>query len=238
MIERIPIITTVIAIYFLYQIGSHYRQKPNATYLLWWTIGVFTYGLGTFTESLNAIVGWSHINTKVWYIAGALLGGWPLAQGTAYLLLKKKTADLLSYFWLVVIAVASVAIILTPMVIPDDFDYGLTGGVFKWQWVRLFSPFINIYAFIFLVGGAIWSAWTYYKQGKQNSRFLGNVFIAIGGLLPGIGGSFTRFGFVEVLFVTELIGLLFIYGGYLVMRNDREISIHTIQRKLSRSLEV
>ena len=34
------------------------------------------------------------------------------------------------------------------------------------------------------------------------------------GLLPGIGGTFTRFGHVEVLYVTELAGLLLIYLGY------------------------
>ena len=38
--------------------------------------------------------------------------------------------------------------------------------------------------------------------------------IAIGALLPGIGGPFTRFGHTEVLYVTELIGLLFIYAGF------------------------
>ena len=31
---------------------------------------------------------------------------------------------------------------------------------------------------------------------------------------PGIGGTFTRFGHVEVLYVTELIGLLVIWVGY------------------------
>lgn len=45
-------------------------------------------------------------------------------------------------------------------------------------------------------------------------RYVGNVLIAIGVLLPGIGGTFTRFGHTEVLYVTELIGLLFIYAGF------------------------
>jgi hypothetical protein len=36
----------------------------------------------------------------------------------------------------------------------------------------------------------------------------------VGAILPGIGGSFTRFGHVEVLYVTELVGLLVIYAGY------------------------
>jgi hypothetical protein len=43
---------------------------------------------------------------------------------------------------------------------------------------------------------------------------IGFVFIALGGLLPGIGGSFTRFGHVEVLYVTEFLGLCLIFAGY------------------------
>ena len=43
---------------------------------------------------------------------------------------------------------------------------------------------------------------------------LRNVCISIGAILPGIGGAFTRFGHVEVLYVTEFIGLLLIYAGY------------------------
>ncbi len=42
----------------------------------------------------------------------------------------------------------------------------------------------------------------------------GNVYIAVGALLPGIGGTFTRFGYTEVLYVTELIGLVCIFIGY------------------------
>ena len=41
-----------------------------------------------------------------------------------------------------------------------------------------------------------------------------NVLIAIGAILPGIGGTATRMGHVEVLYVTELIGLLLTWAGY------------------------
>jgi hypothetical protein len=40
------------------------------------------------------------------------------------------------------------------------------------------------------------------------------VCIAVGALLPGIGGTFTRFGRTEVLYVTEFIGLSMIIVGY------------------------
>ena len=48
----------------------------------------------------------------------------------------------------------------------------------------------------------------------SRNRFVGNVLIAVGALLPGIGGAFTRFGYTEVLHVTEFIGLALIVLGY------------------------
>ncbi|MEZ4950705.1 MAG: hypothetical protein R2879_05885 [Saprospiraceae bacterium] len=219
IIEYIPILTTLFSIYFAKEIYAHYQVRKTK-YLLWWTIGVLTFGLGTLAESINVLFGWNEINLKYWYIVGALLGGWPLAQGSVYLLMKKKFADVTTWIFVSLIIVASICVALSPLNLPPDFDYKLTGKVFEWKWVRYFSPFFNIYAFIFLVGGAIYSAIRYYRIEKA-ARFKGNIFIAIGGLLPGIGGSFTRMGYVNVLFVTELIGLVLIYIGYRIIKTDK-----------------
>ena len=112
--------------------------------------------------------------------------------------MKKKFADITRSLYVFLIVLASVFVILTPISIPENFNYKLSGKVFVWEWVRYFSPFINLYAFVFLVGGAIYSAIKYYQQGIKEAPFKGNIFIAIGGLLPGIGGSFTRAGYVEL----------------------------------------
>ena len=218
-IEYIPIITTLFAIFFTYEIYSHYQYKKTK-YLLWWTIGVLTFGLGTLAESINVLIGWSEVNFKYWYITGALLGGFPLAQGSVYLLMNKKFADYTSRFFILFISLAAICVILSPLSIADDFDGKLSGSVFTWKWVRNFSPLINSYAFIFLVGGAVYSAYKYYRSGKEK-RFIGNTYIAIGGLLPGIGGTFTRMGYVSVLYVTELLGLLLIYLGYRLIKKDK-----------------
>src|SRR5574343_288964 len=222
-IEYIPIFTTLFSAYFFREIFRHYQYRKT-TYLLWWSLGVLTFGLGTVAESINILIGWSIPNVRYWYIVGALLGGFPLAQGSVYLLMKKRFADISSVFFVSLIIVSSVFVILTPIIIPDNFDYKLTGKVFEWKWVRYFSPLINLYAFVFLVGGAIYSAIKYYRQGIKEAPFSGNIFIAIGGLLPGIGGSFTRAGYVEVLYVTEFIGLILIYCGYRIIKiNKAEI---------------
>jgi hypothetical protein len=189
-------------------------------YLLWWTIGVVTFGLGTLTESFNALFAWNEMNVRIWYIVGALLGGFPLAQGSVYLLMKERFARISSWILVSLILLASFCVMASPIIIPVNFDYRLSGEVFEWQWIRSFSPFINSYAVIFLFGGAIYSAWKYARRHPDKIRFKGNIFIAWGALLPGIGGSFTRAGYVEVLFITELIGLILIYLGYKVIRDE------------------
>lgn len=218
-IEYIPIITTLFSIYFAREIFTHYLRN-RSTYVLWWTLGVITFGLGTLTESMNVLFGWNELNTRIWYIVGALLGGFPLAQGSVYLLMNRKFAHATTILFGSIIIFASICVMLTPFAIPEDFTGKLSGKVIEWKWVRLFSIPINIYALVFLVGGAIYSAIRYYAKADHQARFKGNVFIAIGGLLPGIGGTFTRMGHVNVLFVTELIGLILIYSGYRIIKTE------------------
>lgn len=226
--EYIPIATSILSVFFAIEIFAHWKVR-RTSYLLWWTIGVVTFALGTGTESINALFGWSLVNFKVWYIVGALLGGFPLAQGSVYLLASKKFADTTACLFVSLILVASVCVVLSPINLPLDFNGKLSGSVFAWQWVRYFSPFINIYAFVFLVGGAIYSAVKYALMSDKQARLIGNVFIAIGAILPGIGGSFTRMGHVNVLFVTELIGLALIYAGYRIIKADK-VSVEAVPR--------
>lgn len=229
----IPIATFILSISFSIVLYRHYQKKRDATYILWWFIGVLTYGAGTFTESFNTLYGWTDTNFRWWYITGALLGGAPLAQGSVYLLLPKKTANILSAVLVFYVILAAYFVLNSPIKYEAVEPSRMSGSVFEWQWIRLFSPFINSYAVLFLVGGAIVSAIRYYKRTGTSIQFWGNVLIAAGAILPGIGGSFTRMGYVEVLYVTEFTGLLFIIVAYAKMRGERGESIHANQKIIS-----
>lgn len=227
-VAYIPIITTLFSIYFFTIIYKHWRQKPDALYLLWWTIGVVCYGIGTLVESLHTIYGWSPFIFKAWYIAGAFLGGVPLAQGTIYLLIKRKTANIMMTILVIVLTVSSILVILSPLDI-TKVDSMLEGDVLVWDFIRKITPFVNIYAAFFLIGGAFYSAYKYYGNHDFKNRFWGNVFIGVGALLPGFGGTAAKFGFTYVLYITELLGLLLIFAGYQIIRNDRSLSKHQNQ---------
>lgn len=229
IIHKIPILTTVLSAIFFVMLYNHWNAKGRPSYLFWWTLGVLCYGLGTLTESIVGIFGWNAVVFKAWYILGALLGGFPLAQGSVYLMFSKRTADIMGGVVVAIIIVASVLVILSPINYELVEPTRLTGRVLGWSKVRLITPFVNIYAFIFLVGGAFYSAYRYSKDSVYRNRFLGNLFIAFGGLLPGIGGSFTKFGYTEVLYVTELTGIILIYLGYVTIRKDSTLSIYSVQ---------
>ncbi|GMQ86751.1 MAG: hypothetical protein BMS9Abin07_2345 [Acidimicrobiia bacterium] len=235
LIHYLPVITTIVAAAFFRVLWLHWRRDPSARYVMWWMIGVGLFGLGTLTEALTTIFGWQEPIFRTWYIAGALLGGAPLAQGTVYLLMPRRVADRLAVALVTYVAIASAFVIATPIISDLVEPNRLSGEVMAWQWVRLFSPLINLYAVVFLIGGAIWSAWKYWRGGGASSRVVGNVLIAVGAILPGIGGGFARAGTVEVLYVMELIGLLLIWAGYRVISGDRVISIHRAQRRTAAS---
>jgi len=228
LVAYIPITTTLFSIYFFTVIYNHWRQKPDALYLLWWTIGVVCYGIGTLVESIHTIYGWSPFIFKAWYIAGAFLGGVPLAQGTIYLLMKRSTANKLTVGLVIILIISAILVVLSPLD-SSKVTEKLNGNVLEWTFIRAITPFINIYALIFLVGGAFYSAFKYFKTQDFKGRFWGNLLIAVGGLLPGIGGTATKFGYTYVLYVTELLGILLIFWGYMVIKNDASLSIHKNQ---------
>ncbi len=210
----LPLATTGLAALFAWQVFRRWRTRTASVHLAWYAAGFALYGAGTLTEGLTAVLGWHELLFRTWYITGALLGGAPLAQGTVYLLFPRRIANALTVPLLTVVAVAAVFVLLTPLDTVDKGTKLLETSIIQWTWVRAFSPFINTYAFIFLVGGAAYSA-IHFRHSNPR-RAAGTAAIAFGAILPGIGGALTRAGHTEALYITEFIGILLIFGGYLL----------------------
>ena len=238
LVAYIPILTTLLSFPFAMLVLRRYLEKLRAgeerrTHLLWWSIGIFLFGAGTLAEGFTTLFGWHEPVFRAWYIAGALLGGAPLAQGTVYLLIARPLADRMAIVAFGYVALAAFFVLIVPVDASLADDKVLRGEVIEWRWVRLFSPLINTYAFIFLVGGAVWSAWYYWRGERADARVLGNLLIAAGAILPGIGGGFSRAGQTEVLYVAEFIGIILIYLGYRVMSPPAALGLIRFRRQVS-----
>lgn len=220
-VHFLPIVTTALSAAFFVVLVRAALVRRSGPHLAWWAFGVFAYGLGTGIESAITLTGNTVALNKAWYVAGALLGGYPLAQGVVYLLLPRRTAYWLTVATVPFIVAASLLVIASP-VVPSELDpLRPSGAILAWSWVRLLTPFINLYAFAFLVGGAIVSAVRFRCKSADSVFVRGNALIAVGGVLPGFGGAMAKAGHVEYLYVGEMVGLCLIWLGYTLISRRR-----------------
>lgn len=224
-VHYIPILTTVLSAWFGTHLLRRWLERPERAHHGWWAFGVYIYGLGTLAESIVTLWDWNAAAFRLWYITGALLGGAPLAQGSVYFHFKRRTANRMSAVVVPYLLVASALVMLTPLDLTLVTPHGLSGKVMVWKWVRLFSPLVNLYAVIFLIGGAVRSALHHWRRAGSRALALGNAWIALGALLPGIGGGFSRAGHTEVLYVLECIGLLCIWRGYRLCTGEERVAV-------------
>ncbi len=80
--------------------------------------------------------------------------------------------------------------------------------------VRLTTPFFNIYGLLTLVGGAIWSAYLFWRKEVLLNRVWANVLIAAGALLIGFASTLTRLGYGQYLYLGELLSAIVIFIGF------------------------
>jgi hypothetical protein len=80
--------------------------------------------------------------------------------------------------------------------------------------VRLMTPFFNIYGLLTLVGGAIYSAYLFWRKRVLPNRVIGNVLIAAGALLIGFASVLTRFGIGQYLYLGELLAAILMFAGF------------------------
>ncbi len=220
MLSYLPILSTLVIVPFTYIVMRRWARTRTNPAMLIWGVGLIFSAIGSFTESLYAIFGWSEfwgeLNLRVWYLFGAVLVAAWLGQGTVFLLWKhiaRPSFIILTIASLYgIYAVFSAPVDSTPLL---DDTAELTGkGVLPTS-VRLITPFFNIYGVITLVGGALRSAYYYLRRRTEPQRMIGNLLIAVGAMLPGIGGSLNRFG-IEGLYLGELVGAVLLFWGFII----------------------
>jgi hypothetical protein len=90
--------------------------------------------------------------------------------------------------------------------------------------VRLTTPFFNIYGLVTLVGGAIWSAFLFWRKQVLPNRVVANVLIAAGALLIGFASTLTRLGYGQYLYLGELISAILMFTGFMVAAKPQSVA--------------
>lgn len=228
----LPITTTVMAFIFFAILLRDYLRRSHTLYMLWLAVGLAAYGASAFAESIHALMGFHAANFKLWYISGALFGGWSLVTGMLYLILQKKTADIMMLTGLAYIAVVAVYCMLSP-VNPIEEGIRLSGSAFEWDFIRPMTMVIHLMSFALLTGAAFFAAFQFSKSNRFKSRFVGILSISAGGLMPGLGRSHNDIGISSSFYLLELLSLLFIFSGCLILKNEKNVAVKEFHAKIN-----
>lgn len=195
--------------------------KRRGTHLLLWGIGMVFFGIGGFCEGYYGAYGWNPLVFRLWYLCGAILVAAWLGQGSVFLLAKKNwaigTLAVLSLGSLYA-AIRMFGAELDPSLLTQSVHTGseLSGHAIVSSGIRFpLTPLFNTYGTVTLVGGAAWSAWIFYRKRVLLHRTIGNVLIAAGAILPAFGGGFSRMGIPNALYISEFLGVVLIFAGFL-----------------------
>jgi hypothetical protein len=217
----LPFLSTLVTFAFAAAVFIRYLRR-HGPHLLLWTIGLLFFGIATLAEvwlafSFNAVV------LKLWYLGGAMLTAAWLGQGSVHLLVRRRgVAWSLTGILAAVSLLAAVLVLSAPITsaasvyqvaqpISSQYKDILTrGGA-----TIALTILLNIYGTVTLVGGAIYSAIIFFRKHVLVNRMIGNILIAVGALAPAMAGAFVRLGLVDGLYLSELVGVVLMYIGFI-----------------------
>jgi len=228
----LPYLSTLVTFAFVVAVYNRYRQRGGMHSLLW-ALGLLLYGIGTLSE---VILGWTFnvFVLKIWYLTGAMLTAAWLGMGTVHLLIRKGNAAQVITWLLAGISLLALILVLIAPVTSTTYD--VTRPVSE-QYKDIFSRngltilltiLLNIYGTLTLVGGAIYSAFLFWRKKILASRMFGNILIAAGALSPAMGGTFLRVGLTDLLYLSELIGAILMFIGFLMATSEVSEVVSTV----------
>jgi hypothetical protein len=224
----IPVLSTLVSFAFTVAVFRRYQLK-GGIHLLLWAFGLFLYGLGTLSEVILGVV-FNAIVLKLWYLTGAMLTAAWLGQGSLFLLIRRGNwAKYLAYGLAALSLLAVVLVAIAPLTGAQS-NYNLAGTVSE-QYkailtrsglITFLTILLNIYGTLGLVGGALYSALLFWRKKVLAQRMFGNILIAAGALSPAMAGSFVKAGILDALYLSELIGAVLMFIGFIQATAGKE----------------
>lgn len=220
----LPFFSAAIMLAFTFFVLQRYVVRRKL-HFLFWGLGLGMFGLGSFAEAYLAL-SWNRWVFFMWYFFGAVLNAAWIGHGTAYLLFRKKWVHVATAV-LIVASLAALGLMLRIMprldatafttTVPVSQQYSeIMPAIKDGGWVRLSTPFFNIYGVFALAGGAIWSAYLFWRKRILPNRVVANVLIAAGALSIAFASTLTRLGYGSLLYLGELVAAILMFSGFLL----------------------
>lgn len=195
------------------------RRRHDLAWAL--SLAMFTVGAGALW--LGAAAGWNGPVFRTFYLFGAVLNVPFLALGTLYLLAGPGRADRWAAAVGLAAAFAAGVVLVAPFRGPVPPDRLPRGSEVFGALPRALAAVSSGAGALVVLGGAAVSAWRH-RRGRDARRALvwANVLIAAGTLVLGGSGLLnSALGEMEAFALTLVIGVSFLFGGFLVASGAR-----------------
>ena len=217
-----PIIALVISLACTFVVGWDAVRKPKPDRVVW-TIAFGIFAVATGAEVVGSLSEWTPLLARTFYLCGAVLVVGYLALGELYLLARPKIERFAPGAALLVTALAVTLVVSAPidqtMLATEAWE-----AIERGPALVLLTVLLNVGGTIVLVGGALYSASRFRKLGIQRHRMIGCVLVALGTLAVASGGTLTRFGEREYLYIAMSIGIVLIFAGVLETRRPDRVA--------------
>ena len=219
-----PLLSAGLMIVFAISVLNRYISSNKLQFLFWGT-GLLMFSVVSLSEIYLSIK-WNRWAFFFWYFFGATLNAAWIGQGTICLLLSHKwirpTVTLL-----LVTSLAALIIMLQSMSKLDVSQFNNTISIseqyrnimpapHKGGNIRLITPLFNVYGATTLIGGAVWSAYLFWRKSVLPNRVIGNILIAIGAIIISAASILTRMGITEWWYVGELLAAVLLFAGFIL----------------------
>ena len=216
-----PIISALLAALCAAVIGQDALRRPRADKTAWF-IAFTMFALAAGADAWGRELGWSEWLARVYYATGPALVVAFLAIGELYLLFPRRMGRFAPGATILLTAVWVTLVVSAPIDSARLADEGWE-AIDRSGALRVMSIAINSIGTLIIVGGLLWSVWRFRQTGTHRNRMISCLLIVTGTMSVAMGGTLTRFGHYEYLYIAMSIGIALIFGGVLwTRRPDRE----------------
>ncbi len=190
------------------------RPRPER---ITWALAFIVFAVAAASEVIGATLGWNPTLARMYYLCGAVLVVGVLALGELYLLFPGKLPSFTTGLALLIAALAATIVWSAPI---DQQRLQTEGwhAIERGPVLIALAVALNAGGTAILAGGALFSAWAMRGKPELRQRAAGCLLIAIGTLTVASGGTLTRLGRPEYLYLAMSAGIAIIFSGILLTR--------------------
>jgi hypothetical protein len=217
-----PLIAALVALACSCFLGWRMVRQPRPENVVW-TVAFAVFAIAAGSEVVGAAIGWSGALVRIYYVTGAVVVVGILALGELYLLFPSRVPAIAPGLAILTGAVALTAVWNASI---DQIRLQTEGwnALVRDPFLVALAVVINAGGTLVLVAGTLYSAWRIYASGGSTQRALGCALIAGGAIVVAMGGTLTRFGHREYLYLAMAVGVAIIFGGVVLASSTRRKS--------------